>query len=75
MNSDYVEQYENLSYAIIIQAIKDYKKAKKKLIEHPENKAASETLAETEKFLRSSLCETLSSPEMALLIQEMLTKR
>ena len=44
------ENWENLANAIIIRAVKDYAKAYKRLLRHPDNKSAQEEVRKLERF-------------------------
>ena len=44
------ENWENLANAIIISAVKDYAKAYKRLLRHPDNKSAQEEVRKLERF-------------------------
>ena len=44
------ENWENLSNAIIFSAVKDYAKAYKRLLRHPDNKSAQEEVRKLERF-------------------------
>lgn len=45
--------YENLANAIVLQAVKDYRDALKRLKKKPQNKAAMADAMECERFFRS----------------------
>lgn len=62
--------YENLANAIIISAVRDYKKALRRLNTHPENAAALATKAEVEEFFHSKWFETLTKVDPAYLIEK-----
>ena len=44
------ENWENLANAIIIRAVKDYAKAYRQFLRHPENKTAQEGARKLERF-------------------------
>ncbi len=48
-----IENYEKLANAIILQAVKDYRAAKKKLKKQPTKKDAEIMVKDTERFFRS----------------------
>ena len=60
--------YENLSNAIVLQAVTDYRLALKRLKKHPNNEDALETKLEVERFFRSDWYALLTSvnPEMLI---------
>nr|AHF24204.1 hypothetical protein [uncultured bacterium Contig160] len=45
--------WENLSNAIILQAVEDYRKARKRVRTYPGQTAAQATIREVERFFRS----------------------
>lgn len=55
------DPYENLANAIILQAVKDYRAARKKLKYHPKNKEAKLTVQDCEEFFRSDWFAALTS--------------
>lgn len=58
--------YERLSNAIVLQAVKDYRNALKRLKKHPQNEKALNTKREVERFFRSDWYASLTTvnPEM-----------
>ena len=48
-----MNRYENLANAIITQAVKDYRRAHRKLKEEPDDTKALKTVDEVERFFRS----------------------
>jgi hypothetical protein len=48
------DNYHDLANAIVIQAVKDYRKALRKLNKHPHHEAALTTKLEAEQFFLSS---------------------
>lgn len=63
--------YENLANAIVLQAVKDYRDALKRLKKKPSNKAAMSDAMECERFFRSSWYKTLMSVDGEYLIQKL----
>ncbi|MDD2267940.1 MAG: hypothetical protein PHY15_00145 [Eubacteriales bacterium] len=63
------EMYERLANAIILQAVKDYRKALKRLKKHPSKGTALHTKQEVEQFFRSDWYTSLTAvdPEMLIL--------
>ena len=61
--------YERLSNAIVLQAVKDYRNALKRLKKHPQNEKALNTKREVERFFRSDWYASLTTvdPEMLIL--------
>ena len=61
--------YEELANAIILQAVKDYRNALKRLKKHPRNETALYTKREVERFFRSDWYTSLTTvdPEMLIL--------
>ena len=66
-----MDGYENLANAIILQAVKDYRKALRKLNRNSQNKDARRTVSEVEKFFRSDWYKTLTSVDGELLIKKL----
>ena len=61
--------YERLADEIVIQAVKDYRSALKKLYKHPENPAALERKSEVEEFFYSSWFQFLTNIDPDALIE------
>ena len=63
------DTYERLANAIILQAVKDYRNALKRLKKHPRNETALYTKREVERFFRSDWYTSLTmvDPEMLIL--------
>ena len=57
----YEANYEELANAIILQAVKDFKPAYRRLRKHPNDKRAQDTVREITKFFCSPYFETLSN--------------
>jgi len=62
--------YEQLANAIILQAVKDYRDALKRLKKHPNNSTALSTKLDAEQFLRSNRFAMLTSIDPEMLIQK-----
>jgi len=62
------DTYERLANAIILQAVKDYRNALKRLKKHPQNEKALNTKREVERFFRSDWYASLTTvnPEMLI---------
>ena len=54
------ENYQKLANAIILQAVKDFKPAYRRLKSHPNDKLAQDTVREITKFFCSQYFEVLS---------------
>lgn len=65
------EQYESLANAIILQAVKDYRKALKKHHKRPKYEPAIKTIAEVENFFRSHWFEILTNLDGETLIKKL----
>lgn len=63
--------YEKLANAIILQAVNDYRKALKRLKKNPENKMASYTKKECERFFRSGWYTSLTAINPEMLIEKL----
>jgi hypothetical protein len=66
-----MDAFEKLANAIILQAIKDYRFALKRLAKHPRNGSALYTKREVECFFRSGLFTVLTSLNPDMLIQKL----
>ena len=60
--------YTELANAIVIQAVKDYRKALKTLKRHPRYEPAKAVVAEVEEFFRSEWYRTLTSVDADMLM-------
>ena len=60
--------YTELANAIIIQAVKDYRKALKTLKRYPRYEPAKAVVAEVEEFFRSEWYRTLTSVDADMLM-------
>ena len=65
------DPYENLANAIILQAVKDYRAARKKLKYHPKNKEAKLMVEDCERFFRSDWFTVLTSIDGAVLLKKL----
>lgn len=66
-----IENYEKLANAIILQAVKDYRAAKKKLKKQPRNKDAEIMINDTERFFRSDWFTALTDVDGALILRKL----
>lgn len=66
-----IENYEKLANAIILQAVKDYRAAKKKLKKQPMNKDAEITIKDTERFFRSDWFTALTDVDGAVILRKL----
>lgn len=62
------DTYERLANAIILQAVKDYRNALKRLKKHPRNETALYTRREVERFFRSEWYTSLTTVDPEILI-------
>ncbi len=62
---------ENLANAIILQAVKDYRRALKALQRNPGNISAEDTVEEVERFFRSQWYERLTDVDGEYLIRKL----
>lgn len=63
--------YNELANAIVMQAVKDYRKALKTLKRHPRNNPAQATVLEVETFFHSNWFQTLTSVDGSMLISKL----
>jgi hypothetical protein len=66
-----MQPYEELANAIVLQAVKDYRKALSALRINPKNKAALAEAKECETFFLSSWYRTLTSVDGQMLINKL----
>lgn len=66
-----IDPYEKLANAIIMQAVKDYRAAKKKLKKQPTNKDAELMVLDTEKFFRSDWFTALTDVDGAVILRKL----
>lgn len=60
--------YENLAQAVILQAVKDYRTARKELKYHPKNKDTKLMIEDCERFFRSDRFGVLTSVDGQMLL-------
>jgi hypothetical protein len=66
-----MDAFGKLANAIILQAVKDYRFALKRLAKYPRNDSARYTKREIERFFHSGLFNVLTSLNPDLLIQQL----
>lgn len=64
------DPYENLAQAVILQAVKDYRTARKKLKYHPKNKDVKLMIEDCERFFRSDWFGVLTSVDGQMLLRK-----
>lgn len=65
-----IDPYEQLANAIVLQAVKDYRNALKKLKKRPNYETAKYTITEVERFFHSDWYRELTSVDGNLLIKK-----
>lgn len=65
------DAYENLANAIILSAVKDYRRALRLLSKNPHSRSAMTAVHEMERFFRSDWYETLTSVDGEMLIRKL----
>ena len=65
------EPYENLAIAIILLAVKDYRRALKLQSKNPNSQSAKVATGKLERFFRSEWYKTLTSVDGEVLIQKL----
>jgi hypothetical protein len=65
------DNYENLAKAIVLQAVKDYRKALRTLFLHPNNRSAQYERRHIEQFFRSGWFGVLTSIDPEMLIAKL----
>lgn len=63
--------YENLADAIVLQAVKDWRKAVKTLKKRPRYEAAKQTREECERFFRSEWFEELTGVDGSVILRKL----
>ena len=66
-----IDPYEHLANAIVLQAVKDYRNALKKLMKRPRYEPAKYTKAEVERFFHSDWYRELTSVDGNVLIKKL----
>ena len=66
-----IDNYNNLANAIILQAVKDYRKALRTLSINPNNRSAQYERRRIEQFFRSSWFGVLTSIDPEMLITKL----
>lgn len=66
-----IDPYEKLANAIILQAVKDYREARKKLKKYPKNKDAKLMVEDCEKFFCSDWFAALTSIDGQMLLKKL----
>ena len=65
------DPWENLANAIILQAVKDYREARKKLKKRPKNEDAKLMISDCEAFFRSEWYRALTDVDGEMLIRKL----
>ena len=65
------DPYEGLANAIIMQAVKDYRVARKKAKYHPKNKEAKLMIQDCESFFRSDWFSALTTIDGQMLLEKL----
>lgn len=65
------DPYENLARAVILQAVRDYRMARKKVKYHPKNKEAKLMIEDCERFFRSDWFGILTSVDGQMLMKKL----
>ena len=65
------DAYENLANAIILLAVKDFRRALKLLSKNPHSRSAMAAVNEMERFFRSDWYETLTFVDGEMLIRKL----
>lgn len=65
------DPWESLANAIILQAVKDYREARKKLKKRPKNEDAKLMISDCEAFFRSDWYKALTDVDGEMLIRKL----
>lgn len=71
MRDSVLDPYQNLANAIVLAAVKDYRKALKKLKKHPKNTTAKDEVDELERFFHSRLYSIYTNVDPEYLISKL----
>lgn len=71
MSNHNLDPYEALGNAVVLQAVKDYRDAVKKLSRGRKNAAAEDTKRECERFFKSSNFNTFTSLDGNVLLSQL----
>ena len=63
--------WEDLANAIILQAVEDYRKARKVLKKYPDNREANDMIRDTESFFRSDWFGVLTEIDGEYLLRKL----
>jgi len=66
-----IDPYEKLARAIVLQAVKDYRDALKKLKKRPDYVPAEKTIKEVERFFHSDWYKELTTIEPEILLRKL----
>ena len=66
-----IDAYEKLANSVILQAVKDYRAARKKLKYHPKNKDAKLMIEDCERFFRSDWFTALTTADGTALLKKL----
>ena len=66
-----MDAYEKLANAIILQAVKDWRAARRKLKRKPQNESARIELERCERFFRSEWFTTLTDVDGAVILRKL----
>ena len=65
------DPWENLANAVILQAVKDYREARKKFRKRPKNEDAKLMISDCEAFFRSEWFKALTSIDGEMLLEKL----
>ena len=65
------DPYESLAQAIILRAVKDYRRMRAKHKRHPKNKEAELMIEDCERFFRSAWFTALTDVDGAVLLKKL----
>ena len=71
MKSAGISPYEALGNAVVLQAVKDYSRAYKRLLRHPNDHLAKRDVAEIEKFFTSAYFNIFTDLEGEMLMHRL----
>lgn len=66
-----IENYEKLANAVVLQAVKDYRKVLRTALRYPQNRSAKAACRKIERFFRSDWFEVLTQINPERLIAQL----
>ena len=71
MKASSIDPYEALGNAVVLQAVKDYRRAYKRLLRHPKDHQAKRDVNEIEQFFTSGYFNTFTELDGTMLLHRL----